>query len=378
MTYDHKMRQSVTGFFVSILVIALISIPQPAWPHDEEELGPIPRQVLGLVTKFFQWVLPKLRDAIGGLDLDKYPELKGIYDNIVKDVVKINLGMKNWAQFRQWLSGLLGRLSKLAKFAGMLGKWGLIITDLYTYGKDLIDNIDYFLQEPTALNLLIPICIGFKGLGVIISDACLLGWLGCIILSGLLYLGETLGEHLAEKHVRADLPNDVYVRAASPRYVHSGDTFTVNLIVNPYIDTKGLTVTEILPQGIELVSATPNPSNIEKVHSYTKVEWLFTDVGYQPITIDYDASIVMSTPDFGIYLPALGWVDSIDNSDALHWSVADGDQEIYIAGLTMGGVIFSVDKIDLLAPYIGLTSIILVATVATAIYVKHVKCRKEK
>lgn len=44
----------------------------------------------------------------------------------------------------------------------------------------------------------------------------------------------------------------------------------------------------------------------------------------------------------------------------------------------VGGVIISVDKLALLAPYIGLASTILVATAATAIYVKRVKRKKEK
>jgi len=44
----------------------------------------------------------------------------------------------------------------------------------------------------------------------------------------------------------------------------------------------------------------------------------------------------------------------------------------------VGGVWVPVDKFGLLAPYIGLASTILVATVATAIYVKRVKHRKEK
>jgi len=44
----------------------------------------------------------------------------------------------------------------------------------------------------------------------------------------------------------------------------------------------------------------------------------------------------------------------------------------------VGGVAIPVDKFGLLAPYIGLSSTILVATVATAIYVKRVKPRKEK
>jgi hypothetical protein len=44
----------------------------------------------------------------------------------------------------------------------------------------------------------------------------------------------------------------------------------------------------------------------------------------------------------------------------------------------VGGIIVPVDKFALLAPYIGLTSTIIVATVATVIYVKRVKHRKEK
>jgi len=43
----------------------------------------------------------------------------------------------------------------------------------------------------------------------------------------------------------------------------------------------------------------------------------------------------------------------------------------------LGGVWIPVDKFGLLAPYIGLASAILAATVATAIYVKLVRSRKE-
>jgi hypothetical protein len=44
----------------------------------------------------------------------------------------------------------------------------------------------------------------------------------------------------------------------------------------------------------------------------------------------------------------------------------------------VGGIVVSMDKFGLLVPYIGLASTILVATVATAVYVKRVKRRKEK
>jgi len=44
----------------------------------------------------------------------------------------------------------------------------------------------------------------------------------------------------------------------------------------------------------------------------------------------------------------------------------------------VGGIVIPVDKFALLAPYIGLTSTIAMAAVATAVYVKRVKRRKEK
>lgn len=46
--------------------------------------------------------------------------------------------------------------------------------------------------------------------------------------------------------------------------------------------------------------------------------------------------------------------------------------------LGVGGLVIQVDKLSLLAPYFGLASTILVAAVASAIYVKRVKHRKDK
>jgi hypothetical protein len=51
---------------------------------------------------------------------------------------------------------------------------------------------------------------------------------------------------------------------------------------------------------------------------------------------------------------------------------------IWIGSAPVGGIVVPVDKLALLAPYIGLASTIVVATVATAIYTKRVKRRKEK
>jgi len=64
-----------------------------------------------------------------------------------------------------------------------------------------------------------------------------------------------------------------------------------------------------------------------------------------------------------------------DITEAGDWTFVH-DGTVQSAGV--GGVVVSVDKFVLLAPYIGLASTIIVATVATAIYVKCVKRRKEK
>jgi hypothetical protein len=61
------------------------------------------------------------------------------------------------------------------------------------------------------------------------------------------------------------------------------------------------------------------------------------------------------------------------------WFTARGFKTIPLTvSYSVGGVIVLVDKLALLAPYFGLASTILVATAATAIYVKRVKHRKDK
>lgn len=44
---------------------------------------------------------------------------------------------------------------------------------------------------------------------------------------------------------------------------------------------------------------------------------------------------------------------------------------------TEGGISVPVDRLALLAPYISATSIILISAVASAVYIKHIRCKKE-
>jgi len=57
------------------------------------------------------------------------------------------------------------------------------------------------------------------------------------------------------------------------------------------------------------------------------------------------------------------------------WYVPKGNPGGY-KPLAVGGTIISIDKLSLLAPYIGLASTILVATVVTVVYVKRIKKRE--
>jgi len=60
----------------------------------------------------------------------------------------------------------------------------------------------------------------------------------------------------------------------------------------------------------------------------------------------------------------------------------EGHWTFELAGIpyksVVGGIVISVDKFGLLAPYIGLASTAIIGAVATAVYVKRAKRRKEK
>ena len=76
--------------------------------------------------------------------------------------------------------------------------------------------------------------------------------------------------------------------------------------------------------------------------------------------------------DSGIWdTPYVIYADNVDNYPLMEpWTQPQPTP--------VGGISIPVDKFSLLAPYIALVSTILVATAATAIYVKRVKHRKEK
>jgi hypothetical protein len=96
-------------------------------------------------------------------------------------------------------------------------------------------------------------------------------------------------------------------------------------------------------------------------------------------------------PDFAL-APGQSWSTNITTSSPMYgghiyFKYAEQGSGIYSEEWadhpvteppTTGGIWIPVDKLGLLAPYIGLTSAIFVGTVATAVYVKRAKRRKEK
>jgi len=150
--------------------------------------------------------------------------------------------------------------------------------------------------------------------------------------------GETLlcsfsltSDFIESAHATIDPP---YVRLSWDGYIASNPVFLNNYLIG-YLSATGVYHLEFDATAVPLYEV----GNEIKIHSME----------------EYITSIVAD-----IYLCA----DDVPQ------------EESAIGGV--GGIVVPVDKFVLLAPYIGLASTILVATVATAIYVKRVKRRKEK
>jgi hypothetical protein len=148
--------------------------------------------------------------------------------------------------------------------------------------------------------------------------------------------------------------------------------------------------------------------SIKQTNCYAQAEGWFCvdeekqseDFGYPELLVCYDSSASQIVDDFWV-IPPNGvkyWIrfdwDKDDVWDEIiygeyisftgsYWSksYSHSPETVTIEGNEMkavGGIVVPVDKSGLLAPYIGLASTILVATVATAICVRRVKRRKEK
>jgi len=156
-----------------------------------------------------------------------------------------------------------------------------------------------------------------------------------------------------------------------------------------------LTILEGLPNGAVFVSSVPTPYSVESATletpdnpPITLVQWRF--VSGEPLGV-IEINYTIEITEEAITHPSVAWrcrdtepgyilfhgeIEETDINGTQYRSNIGGQQFAQIGGV--GGVVIPVDKFGLLAPYIGLASTIIVATVATSIYVKHVKRRKEK
>jgi len=167
-------------------------------------------------------------------------------------------------------------------------------------------------------------------------------------------------------------PGDVHHLVPSRDAESSELTYVMlSLNVNETYPPTDVNVTEYFSEFFTFVDASPLP-NLSTINldgeSLPVAEWKFSGLMSNDVVIHYT---LRAPDDTGTYF--------------FRGKVETGNLTIETAGQwevsvqpPVGGFVVPVDKFGLLAPYIGLASTILVATVATAIYVKRVKRRKEK
>jgi hypothetical protein len=103
-----------------------------------------------------------------------------------------------------------------------------------------------------------------------------------------------------------------------------------------------------------------------------KVSTFNKDLGFS------DTAVGITYPDDPNWSPK-GSVDTVGTYKVKVKTYSlEGTFERTISNESVGGIVVPADKFGLLAPYIGLASTTMIGAVATAVYVKRVKRRKEK
>jgi len=174
--------------------------------------------------------------------------------------------------------------------------------------------------------------------------------------------------------------------ATNPTYTYtppSPSTHTIHLRVTDSVQaTKNSNTAQVTVNPTLQVSISPSSAVIEPGQSVSftssvsggtppyAYQWYKNGAPVSGATGSTWTFTSTSTGSYEIYLRVTDNVGATRNSNTAHVTVEE-EQPV-------GGIWIPVDKLGLLAPYIGLASIILVATAATAIYAKRVKRRKEK
>jgi hypothetical protein len=185
------------------------------------------------------------------------------------------------------------------------------------------------------------------------------------------------------------IPFGTTVRTINGSFVNPHNYYSVSLQYTGALAVD-LTIEEGFPYGITFQSIDPVPTYINTTFNATIVGWQFHDavpilykeIKYQIYVGDEVTTVTtaVSHDDAPVpgYVNFRGSVTEVDTNGTDYETSIGGVQLVRISNGSVGGIVIPIDKFSLLAPYIGLASTILVATVATAIYVKRVKRRGEK
>jgi len=146
------------------------------------------------------------------------------------------------------------------------------------------------------------------------------------------------------------LDNPIKVYKYGPTYARPGDTITYTITVS-------------------------NPSKVNTMRKVSVVDSLLGDVsGSFSASL---APLASETSTFTYTVPLVPLTNIVTVTYKDDFNLNHDASATWTIG-TVGGIVVPVDKFGLLASYIGLASTILVGAVATAVYVKRVRRRKEK
>lgn len=174
-----------------------------------------------------------------------------------------------------------------------------------------------------------------------------------------------------------------------------GETFSINITISSVVDLAGweyklcylsskLNGTSIV-EGAFLKRAGSTyftiinfTDNYNATHGFAWVSCVLLGVGPGASGSGALATMTFKAKQEGttiLHLADTMLVDSKPDPQLIPHTTIDGS--VTVAAPPVGGIYIPVNKLELLAPWIALASVIAIAAVATAVYVKRVKRRKE-
>ena len=163
-------------------------------------------------------------------------------------------------------------------------------------------------------------------------------------------------------------------RDTQNHFVQPKQLFDIQLAldVNETFVPENVTIIDRIPPGFAYLGASLDPTFLHEIIDGVDLTYLRWELTGTEV-LDRNITYTLLAPDVsGITFGLAGEAISENRSFAIL-----GEPSIEVSK-TVGGIVVPVDKFGLLAPYIGLASTIMVAAIATTVYVKRVKHRKDK